>query len=302
MTLFLPILFSQPLGYSDSSMVSILSELKGQKVDSIAVLSRLYSKGIAPISGTNLQNDINLNIEQLVTSLTTKGGRGATCNVLSSVITSLHKSPEVEGRLYPIIDRLPSLLESVASSTVESNGFLLLLDSLMSAGSEEMLSRLNKILPKLTACACRLCDKEATLSFGLSTLTVFAASRSRMLLNPSATSIRRVCLSAIDHPLFYPISAHLLAMQNSTETPENWMLNWTSITLECVRIVMLLGIKVNVDKVVIGKVLPMIPSNSKMIKFHGIRKALAVERALRGCCTTLIEVRMILLLIPMVLL
>ena len=271
-------------------MTSILSELKGQRSDSIAVISRLFSKGTAPIVGIHLQSDINLNIEQLVSSLTRRGGRGATCNVLSSIVTSIHKSPDVEGRLYPIIDRLPSLLESVAGSTEESDGFLELLISLMSSESEELLSRIHKILPKLTACACRLCDKDATLSFGLSTLTIFSESRSRMLLNPSATSIRRVCLSAIDHPILYPISAHLLAIQNSTETPENWMLQWTNITAECVRIVQLLGIKVNIDKVVMGKLIPMIPSNSKIIKLHGIRKALAVERALRGCSTTLIEV------------
>lgn len=272
-------------------MTSILSELKGQRSDSVAVLSRLFSKGIAPIVGTQLQSDINLNIEQLVTSLTRKGGRGTTCNVLSTIVASLHKSPDVEGRLYPIIDRLPSLLESAAVLTDESDGFLVLLTSLMSSGSEELISRIHKILPKLTACACRLCDKEATLSFGLSTLTIFSESRSRMLLNPSVTSIRRVCLSAIDHPILYPISAHLLAIQNSTETPENWMLQWTNMTAECVRIVQLLGIKVNIDKVVMGKLIPMIPSNNKIIKLHGIRKALAVERALRGCSTTLIEVR-----------
>ena len=63
------------------------------------------------------------------------------------------------------------------------------------------------------------------------------------------------------------------------------------MTAECVRIVQLLGIKVNIDKVVMGKLIPMIPSNNKIIKLHGIRKALAVERALRGCSTTLIEVR-----------
>ena len=160
-------------------MTSILTELKGNRSDTIAILSRVYSKGLTPIASTNLQKDIIVNVEQLVASLTAKGGRGATCRLLASMITTLQKSPDVEGRLFPIVDRLPSILESVASSFEESEGFLTLLDALMFSGSEEMTSRIHKILPKLTACACRLCDKEATLSLGLSTLSIFLESRDR---------------------------------------------------------------------------------------------------------------------------
>ena len=271
-------------------MTSILTALKGNRSDTIAILSRVYSKGLTPIASTNLQKDIIVNVEQLVASLTAKGGRGATCRLLASMIVTLQKSPDVEGRLFPIVDRLPSILESVASSFEESEGFLTLLDALMFSGSEEMTSRIHKILPKLTACACRLCDKEATLSLGLSTLSIFLESRSRMLLNPSSTAIRKACLLSIDHHTYHPIAAHVFALQNSTETPENWMINWTNTTAECVRVVMLLGIKVNIDKNMMGKIFPMISSNSKILKLHGIRKALAVERALKGCCAALIEV------------
>lgn len=275
-------------------MTSILSELKGHQPDSIAILSRLFSKGTGTIFGAKLQNDIVKTVEQLITSLNNKGnGRGTTCRLLAMITISLHKSPEVESRLYSVVDRLSTLLESFSKSTEfpeESEGFLIFLDALVTCGSEEILSRFNKILPKLTACACRLCDKESTLIFGLSTLSIFAESRSRMLMCPSSASIRKACLQAIDHPTNYTLASHVLALQNSTETTENWMINWCNLSAETVRIVLLLGVKVSIDKATMSKVLPMIPSNSKILKLHGSRKALAIERAFRGCSATLCEV------------
>lgn len=275
-------------------MTSILSELKGHQADSIAILSRLFSKGTGASFGTKLQNDIVKNVEQLVTSLNNKGnGRGTTCRALAMITISLHKSPEVESRLYTVVDRLSTLLESFSKSAEfpdESEGFLILLDALVMCGSEEIQSRFNKILPKLTACACRLCDKEATLAFGLSTLSIFAESRSRMLMFPLSASIRKACLLAIDHPTNYTLASHVLALHNSTETTENWMINWSNLSAETVRIVLLLGVKVSIEKSTMSKVLPMIPSNSKILKLHGSRKALAIERAFRGCCASLCEV------------
>ena len=272
-------------------MTSILSGIKGHRPDSIATLSRLYSTGPNPIVGAKLQNDVLVNVDLLIATLTGKGnGRATTFRILATMVQSLHKSPEVEGRLYAVVDRISTLLESVVQSSDESEGFLVLLGALLESGSEEMLTRLNKVLPKLTACACRLCDKEATVLFGLSVLSLFSESKSRMLLNPSSAIIRKACLQAFDHPIHYSTAAHVLALQNSSETPENWMTNWSSINVECVRLVQLLGIKVNIDKASMVKVLPMIPSNHKILKLHGIRKALATERALRGCCEALQEV------------
>ena len=273
-------------------MTSVLGEIKGNRADSVALLSRLYSKSSNLIVGAKLQNDILANVDLLVTSLTAKGnGRGASCRILASIVTSLHKSPEVEGRLHTVIDRLSALLESASTSHDESEAFIVLLEALFNSESEEIISRLNKIIPKLTACACRLCERENTMLFGFSALSVFAESRSRMLLNPSAGSIRKACLQSIDHPTNYSSAAHVLALQNSTETPENWMINWCSISAECVRVVQLLGVKINIDKAIMAKIIPMIPSNGKIMKLHGSRKALAVERALRGFCATLTEVR-----------
>lgn len=272
-------------------MTSVLSEVKGNRADSIALLSRLYSKSSNVILGAKLHNDILANVDLLITSLTNKGtGRGTSCRILASIVTSLHKSPEVEGRLYTIIDRLSALLESVSTSRDESEAFILLLEALFDSGSEEVITRLNKIIPKLTACACRLCERESSMSYGFSALSVFAESRSRMLLNPSAGSIRKACLQAIDHPTNYSSAAHVLALQNSTETPENWMINWCNVSAECVRVVQLLGVRINIDKGIMSKVIPMIPTNTKILKLHGSRKALAIERALRGFCATLTEV------------
>jgi hypothetical protein len=168
-------------------MTSILRELKGLKSDTVAVLSRIYTKGKPQSIGTNLQNDIVSTVENLITNLNNKGNRGSTCHILASIVVSLSKTPEIEGRFYSIIDRLPSILESVSSSIEESDGFLNLLESLVQTNLEEIITRLSKILPKLINCACRLCDKEESLSFGLSVLSIFGESQLRMLLNPSSS-------------------------------------------------------------------------------------------------------------------
>jgi hypothetical protein len=162
-------------------MTSILSELKGLKSDTI------YTKGKPQNIGTNLHNDIVSTVENLITNLNNKGNRGSSCHILASIVISLNKTPEIEGRFYSIIDRLPSILESVSSSSEESDGFLNLLESLVQTNLDEIITRLSKILPKLINCACRLCDKDESLSFGLSVLSIFGESQLRMLLNPSSS-------------------------------------------------------------------------------------------------------------------
>lgn len=271
-------------------MTSILSELKGSRSDTIAILSRIFEKGSNQIVGSNLQNEIITTVEQLITSLNTKcNGRNTTCHVLSIILKSLHKLPELEGRFYTVVDRLPTILESVALSLEETDGFELLLNSILNS-TDEMITRMNKILPKIVSISCRLCEKENTLLFGLSVLISFAMSKSRMLLYPSASAVRRCCYQAIDHTIYYTHATHLLALQNSTETPENWMNNWSVLTVECVRIIQLLGIKINVDKSVTEKCVPLLQSNTRVLRLHGCRKALAVERALRGFCASLDKV------------
>jgi hypothetical protein len=98
-----------------------------------------------------------------------------------------------------------------------------------------------------------------------------------------------VCLIAIDHPIYNRKAAHLLALQNSIETSENWSINFVSYTAESIRLIQLLGLKVNIDKSSMEKATILLPSNNKIVKLHGVRKALAVERAFSGFCLVIDE-------------
>ena len=280
--------------------MSFLNELRGQRKDAVAVLSRLY----APKGGRNsglsggtstTTNDILSLTELLVSTLSTKGeiDRDVSCRTLTEIIGSLSRFREVEGRISTIIDRLPSLFESYGGSNHSQHeegtmdAMLGLLEALLATDSDELVKKINKIVPKLTACAIRLSDKEMSAPLGLSVLQVLLESRSRTLMIPASNAIKKACLAC----WHLTIAAETLALLFAIEPPETWQRHWATGVLTCVRLVQLLGLHMHSSRDNRGHgsdiALWIVPET--ISKLHGYRRALAVERAVGHCCGVVIQ-------------
>ena len=290
---FPPLLLS-PLLF-DCSPMSFLNELRGQRKDAVAVLSRLYAPkgGRNGLGGTSTTNDILSLTELLVSTLSTKEeiDRDVSCRTLTEIVTSLPRFREVEGRISTIIDRLPALFESYGGSQNDGgkmDAILGLLESLLAADSEELLKKINKIVPKLTACAIRLSEKEVSAPLGLAVLQVLLESRSRTLMIPSSTAIKKACLACWHHT----VATETLALLFAIEPPEAWQRHWAAGVLTCVRLVQLLGLHMHGSRDNRGygsDIVLWIAPETTMNKLHGYRRALAVERAVGHCCGVLIQ-------------
>ena len=159
-----------------------------------------------------------------------------------------------------------------------------MLDALLGCDSDELVKKLHRVVPKLTACAVRTVEKEKDgggASVGLACLLTLLESRARALLRPSAASVRRACLAALHRPLAAEVAAALFGI----EPPEQWGLCWAGAVASCAAFMQALGLYTHGGRG--GAAAPLVEVDASLLRLHGYQRALGAERAIEGCCRLL---------------
>ena len=277
-------------------MCSVLSDISDHWVDSAAVLSRvIVICESQSVRSQSLQTDVSSSVTNLISTLVNKKAMNRTMiyRLLVSILDYAHLFPGVESRIASIVEKVPYMIESLASNDVntdEMKSFLCLLEVILNSKSDIIVTETTKVFLKIAASASRMCDKEITIEIGFSVLSILVSSPLGLMLQPSMNMIWKACLNGVCHPLHYVTASELLARIISSGNADIWMSLWNAILVECIRLMLLLGIPLNVDRSAIRTRVSMLPTDVQISRLHGVRKALLIERSFRGCTKLIQEV------------
>jgi len=133
-------------------------------------------------------------------------------------------------RLHPLIERLPTLIES----TTDHEKLIALVGIIRCtyrSQNDELIDLLEKNHAKCLNIALKFIKTDSN-SIGMSLLLSLLSLGSRQLLHGHVQSIKSVCVSLLDHPVHHLSAAQALALTIATGLPESWESEWNRLCCE----------------------------------------------------------------------
>jgi hypothetical protein len=273
-----------------TSLVSSFTSKKKQQVSNEGIINL----GSRLCNGSVLSSSLDLTffLDHALSTISTASNakdRAASYRLISMILTSSPNVIASEGRLNSLIERLPGLLESNITQD-EMDGLLIFTQTLLNTTSNDTTSRINKIFPKIAGSGFRIASKEATNLYGLNLLIILAQSQFRSLLaQNNSSSMISLCkkISTLNsNPTVCQLASYLTSLLTTMEPVESWNLSWITHIKEMSNIILLLGMNKSSVSKKQSKSTHVSATVSNMFPgITGSKKAIAIERAIRGHCS-----------------
>lgn len=176
--------------------------------------------------------------------LTKKSNRADSLQLLAAYSTR-----HTYTRLSALVDRLPTLVETLFVHDAERASFLVVIENLLGDYNTDISTQLPKILTRLMTVTCRMClkDNVTEQSFAFSVLRILGQSKARPIMVPHTRLVRQTCINALSAVkestlALVPLIAETYALYSSMETAEMWMTNWSEVVQECDALLSSLGV------------------------------------------------------------
>lgn len=220
--------------------------------DCASLLSRLFI-GSQFSSDSSMDIDFHNIFDSILSNALNKENKHNR-TLLYRTIEQIIQSPkgnDIGKRLSHFIDRLPSLIES-STEAVELNSLCNLITSMVTHSNEEsiaeMMTSIQRVVPKLTFTLCRLCSQEMFSRASLGLLETLLSSSYRNLLVQNIVTVRDTSFIHLNNPILRNQAANVLSLSYMLDSPESWQSSWIEHNENLIKLVQSISIKVSAAK------------------------------------------------------